>query len=71
MHHLAVVGPEEPRVGAAYVHVYRGLLLATAEEARLREDGDAKEMLLPDAKPALPGVWPSLARSARGWWPPQ
>ena len=40
-------------MGAAYVHVYRGLLGATAEEARLREDGDAGEPLLRDAEPAL------------------
>ena len=40
-------------MGAAYVHVYWGLLQATAEEARLREDGDAGKPLLPDAEPAL------------------
>ena len=53
LHRLAVVGPEEPRVGAFPVHVYRGLLWAAAEEGRLREDGDTGEPLLPDADPAL------------------
>ena len=38
---------------APHVHVHRGLFLAAAEEARLREDGDAGEPLLPDAEPAL------------------
>ena len=40
-------------MGAAYMHVYRGLLRATAEEAQLREDCDALEPLLPAAEPAL------------------
>ena len=53
MHRVAVVGPEESRVGASHVHVHRGLLRAAAEEARLREDGDAREPLLSDAEPAL------------------
>ena len=30
VHRLAVVGPEEPRVGAPHVHVHRGLLRAAA-----------------------------------------
>ena len=49
LHRLAVVGPEERRVGASHVHVQR----AAAEEARLREDGDAREPLISDAEPAL------------------
>ena len=40
-------------MGAPHVHVHRGLLRAAAEEARLREDGDAGEPLLSDAEPAL------------------
>ena len=40
-------------MGAPHVHVHRSLLLAAAEEARLREDGHAGEPLLPDAEPAL------------------
>ena len=40
-------------MGASHVHVYRGLLRAAAEEARLREDGDTGEPLPPDAEPAL------------------
>ena len=40
-------------MGAACVHVYSGLLRATAEEARVQEDGDAGEPLLSDAEPAL------------------
>ena len=40
-------------MGAAYVHVYLGLLRATTEEAQLREDGDAGELLIQDAEPAL------------------
>ena len=40
-------------MGAAYLHVYWGLLQAAEEEARLQEDGDAGEPLLPDAEPAL------------------
>ena len=40
-------------MGAACVHVYWGLLRATAEEARLREDSEAGEPLLPDAELAL------------------
>ena len=41
LYRQAVVGPEEPRVGAPHVHVHRGLLRAAAEEARLWQDGDA------------------------------
>ena len=40
-------------MGAPHVHVHRGVLWAAAEEARLREDGDAGEPLLSDAEPAL------------------
>ena len=40
-------------MGASHVHVHRGLLRDGAGEARLREDGDAGEQLLPDAEPAL------------------
>ena len=40
-------------MGAPHVHVHRGLLRAVAEEARLREDGDAGEALPLDAEPAL------------------
>ena len=40
-------------MGAPHVHVHRGLLRAAAEEARLREDGNAGEPLLSDAEPAL------------------
>ena len=40
-------------MGAAHVHVHRGLLRAAAEEARLRENGDAREPLLADTEPAL------------------
>ena len=40
-------------MGAAYVHVYRGLLQTGAGEARLRGDGNAREPLPPDAEPAL------------------
>ena len=40
-------------MGAPHVHVYWGLLQAAAEEAWLRDDGDAGEPLLPDAVPAL------------------
>ena len=40
-------------MGAAHVHVHRGLFRAAAEKARLRDDGDAGEPLLPDAEPAL------------------
>ena len=40
-------------MGAAHVHVHRGLLRAAAEEAQLREDGDAGEQLRADAEPAL------------------
>ena len=40
-------------MGAAHVHVHRGLFLAPAEGARLREDGAAGESLLSDAEPAL------------------
>ena len=40
-------------MGASHVHVHRGLLRAAAEEARLRENGDAGEPLLSDAEPAL------------------
>ena len=40
-------------MGASQVHVYRGLFRAAAEEAWLREDGDARELPLPDAEPAL------------------
>ena len=65
LYRLAVVGLEEPRVGAAHMHVHRGLFLASAEEARLQEDGNSGEPLLPDAEPALHRVCPSLARSAR------
>ena len=53
LHPQLVVGPEEPRVGAPHVDVHPGLLRATAEEARLWEDGDAGEPLLSDAEPAL------------------
>ena len=38
---------------ASHVRVHRGLLRAAAEEARLREDGDAGELLLSGAEPAL------------------
>ena len=40
-------------MGAPHVHVHRGLLRAAAEEARLREDGDAGEPLLAEAQFAL------------------
>ena len=40
-------------MGAPHLYVHQGLLLAAAEGARLREDGDAGEPLLPDADPAL------------------
>ena len=40
-------------MGAPQVHVHQGLLRAAAEEARLREDGDAGELLLAGAEPAL------------------
>ena len=40
-------------MGAAHVHVHWGLFWAAAEEAGLREDGDAGEPLIPDAEPAL------------------
>ena len=40
-------------MGAPHLHLHRGLFLAAAEEARLREYGDAGEPLLPDAEPAL------------------
>ena len=40
-------------MGAPHVHVHRSLLLAAAEKARLREDGDAREPLLLDAEPVL------------------
>ena len=40
-------------MGAGYVHVRRGLFLASAEETRLRDDEDAREPLLSDAEPAL------------------
>ena len=40
-------------MGASHVHVHRGLLRAAAEKARLWDDGDAGEPLLPDAEPAL------------------
>ena len=69
---LAVVGPEEPQVGAADVHVYRGLFPATAEEALLWDDGDAGEPLLPGAEPALhrrvaiPGPQRSVVGGCRG-----
>ena len=53
LHRLAVVGPEEPRAGAAHVRVYWGLLPSAAEEAWLREIGNAGEPLLPDAEIAL------------------
>ena len=53
LHRLAVVGPEEPRVGASQVHVHRNLLRAAAEEARLQEDGNAGAPPIPDAELAL------------------
>ena len=40
-------------MGAAHMHVHQGLFLAAAEEAQLREDGDAGEPPVPDAEPAL------------------
>ena len=40
-------------MGASQVHVHGGPLRASAEEARLREDGNAGEPLLSDAEPAL------------------
>ena len=40
-------------MGASHVHVHRGLLRPAAEKARLWDDGDAGEPLLPDAEPAL------------------
>ena len=40
-------------MGASHVHWQRGLLRAAAEAARLREDGDARDLLLSDAEPAL------------------
>ena len=40
-------------MGASHVHVHQGLLRAAAEEARLRENGNAGEPLLLDAEPAL------------------
>ena len=40
-------------MGASHVHVHRGLLRAAAEEARLRQDGNAGEPFLPDAEPAV------------------
>ena len=51
LYRQAVVGREEPRVGAPHVHVHQGLLQAAAEEARLWDD--AGESPLPDAEPAL------------------
>ena len=53
LYRLAVVGPEESRVGTAHVHVHRGLFWAHTEKVRLREDGDAGVSLLSDAEPAL------------------
>ena len=59
-------------MGARHVHVHQGLLLAAAEEARLPEDGDAGEPLLPDAEPALhkrvafPGPQRPLVGGCRG-----
>ena len=40
-------------MGASHVHMHRGLLRAAAEKARLWDNGDAGEPLLPDAEPAL------------------
>ena len=40
-------------MGATHVHVHRGPLRAAAEKARLWDDDDAGEPLLPDAEPAL------------------
>ena len=40
-------------MGASHVHVHRVVIRAAAEEARLREDGNAAEPLLSDAEPAL------------------
>ena len=40
-------------MNAPHVHVYRGPLGAAAEEAGLREDGDAGKLLLSDVEPAL------------------
>ena len=52
-------------MGASHVHVHQGLLRAAAEEARLREDGNAGEPLLSDAEPALHRRVAAPARSAR------
>ena len=65
LYRQAVVGPEEPRVGAPHVHVHRGLFRAAAEEARLWEDGDAESRFLRTQSLRCTGVWRSLARSAR------
>ena len=52
--------------------MYRGLLRAAAEEAQLREDGGAGELLLSDAQPALhrrvavPGPQRSVVSGCRG-----
>ena len=40
-------------MGASHVHAHQGLLWAAAEEARLREDGNAGERLLSGAEPVL------------------
>ena len=40
-------------MGAAHLHLHRGLLPARAEDPWLSEDGDAGGPLLPAAKPAL------------------
>ena len=40
-------------MGAAHMHVHRGFFQASAEEARLREDGNAREPPFPDAEAAL------------------
>ena len=40
-------------MGAAHLHAHRGLFPAREEEPWLWEDGDAKGLLVPAAKPAL------------------
>ena len=72
LYRLVVVWSGQLRVGAANVHVYRGLPRASAEEARLGEDGHAREPFLPDAEPALhrcvavPGLQDLVVNGCRG-----
>ena len=59
-------------MGTSHVHVHQGLLRAAAEEARLREDGNAGEPLLSDAEPwlhrrvAVPGPQCPVVGGRRG-----